>query len=345
MNLSRFNFDIKKKWLILGAIGFVLVFLLITFLISYYNYKTGGPLTEEPVSTYDEESFKRLHEELIKDKPETKESKELLEEIVEENNRKGQVVSTTANRDEIYSKEHFDTLAVNCSVLLEKYKELVVAYHELKSQCEGQTPKSAKAKPGSQTPQTAAKRSSGTPQSPSAGGFDYTRYIRSGSNNELLNDSDGSTGFNNTQLTWITLTLSQQQRIYDQSIVVFDVAEVFDLDGLTVPHLSKVEGTAQVSRGRGRIYINFTKIYTHDQTLNIEGEVYSLDRSRGINIFLQGESSLAEGFKREATDLVGLIDPSRTGVGRNVLQDTDVGREVYGSLEAGTMVLAKIRKR
>src|SRR3989338_1895240 len=112
----------------------ILFFLSVTLLSSYRHYKTAGPRTEQVTSAYDEESFKRLHDELIKDKPETKESKELLEEIVEENNRKGQVVSTTANRDEIYSKEHFDTLAVNCSVLLEKYKELVVAYHELKSQ-------------------------------------------------------------------------------------------------------------------------------------------------------------------------------------------------------------------
>jgi hypothetical protein len=82
---------------------------------------------------------------------------------------------------------------------------------------------------------------------------------------------------------------------------------------------------------------------TPTQTITVDGEVYSLDRSRGINVFVHSESALAEGLKREASDWVGLLDPTRSGLSRNVLQDTDVGREFYANLDAGTMVLAKIR--
>jgi hypothetical protein len=127
--------------------------------------------------------------------------------------------------------------------------------------------------------------------------------------------------------------------------VTFDVDKPFSIGGVSVPLGSKVSGTALVSQGVGRVYVNLNRIETPSQTITIEGEVYSLDRSRGINVFVHSESAVAEGVKRELTDWVGLIDPSRSGVSRNVLQDTDVGREYYANIDAGTMVLAKIKPR
>lgn len=344
MNLSDVNAKQIKKWLLLGGAGVFVLFLVISFFSSYYKYKTEGPRTEEPV-LYDEESFSRLHQELLKDKPETKEARELLQDIVKSTNKNSRLVSSSRNVDNLYSKESFDTLAVNCGVLLEKYRELVLKYHELKKQVDkGKAVKSVPRKKRSK-PRLASKSSSRRAANGNSGNFDYTKYIRGSTKNELSNEGS-NTGLNsNAQFEWATLTLTQTQRIYDRSVVTFDVAENFEFDGVSIPHLSKVEGVAQVSRGRARVYISFKKLYKFDQVFDIEGEIFSLDRSRGINVFLQGESSVAEGIKREATDLIGLIDPTRTTVSRRVLQDTDVGREVFGTVEAGTMVLAKIRKR
>ncbi len=326
----------NKRWIIWGAIGFTLLFFILSFLASYYEYKTKGPLSEEHASLYDAASFKRLREQLTKDKPEGAAQKELLARIVSDTEDVKRASSRGARTgDDVYSQGTFDTLAVNCGILVEKYKELVIKYHELEKRVGATKPKRKSTR--SKTTPRLAKKSSGSK------GFDYTRYVRSSSSNELLND--GSRTPTAVQFTWATLSLTQRQKIFDQSIVSLDVAEAFALDGLVVPHGARVEGVAQVSRGRGRIYVNFTKLYTFEQTLAIEGEAFSLDRSRGLNVFIQGESGMAQGLKREATDLVGLIDPSRSGIGRSVIQDTDVGREVFGVLDAGTMILANIRKR
>lgn len=343
MTLNK-NFNLNKKWLILGAVGFVILFLVFSFIVSYYEYKTRGPVSEEHVSTYDEDSFKRLHQQLTKDKPQAKEQQKLLAEIVNGSNQPKNITPTTARNGEekIYSKGSFDTLAVNCSILLEKYKELAIKYHELEKQVKQVKPVKNKVRTPAQK-QTGSSARYTSRGNPSPGGFDYTRYIRGSSSNQLVND--GGNSFANKQFTWVTLSLRQSQKVFDQSMVVFDVAEAFELEGISIPGSAKVEGVAQVSRGRGRIFINFNKIYTLEQTINIEGEAFSLDRSRGINVFVHGENSLAESFKREATDLVGLIDPSRSSVGRSLIRDTDVGQEVFATLEAGTMVLAKIRTR
>jgi hypothetical protein len=333
------NFKFDKKWLLLGGIGFVVLFFLISFIAAYYEYKTKGPLSEEPYSSYDEDAFNRLHEELIKDKPKNEQQKELIKEIVDESNKQAQFINKRKDQDDLYSKGAFDTLAVNCSVLLERYKELAIAYHELKKQ----VPEKKKVRTAKRTRTTPRRSSASTARSTTAGGFDYTKYIRGSTNSELHNTGAGS--LVNTKYTWATLSLRQRQKVFNQSIVEFVVAEAFSLDGISIPHLARVEGVAQVARGRGRIFVNFNKIYTHDQTINVEGEAFSLDRSRGINVFIHGENSLAEGLKREASDLVSLIDPSRSQIGRSVIQDTDVGQEVFGTLDTGTMVLANLRRR
>ncbi len=337
------NVNLDRKRIILGAVGLVILFLVITFIASYYEYKTKGPVSEEPVSSYDEDSFKRLHEELVKDKPQDKDQKELLAEIANnEEQPKSRSFRTASEEEMVYSKEKFDTLAVNCSVLLEKYKELVIKYHELEKQVENKKQKSAKRYASSPTRTT--PRKSNRARS-SNGGFDYTRYVRRSGENELLNDGADNSQPTTTQFTWATLSLSRRQKVFNQSAVIFEVAEPFMLDGMNITRAARIEGVAQVSSGRGRIFINFNKIYAEDQVIPIDGEAFSLDRSRGINVFIHGENSLAESFKREATDLVGIIDPSRSQVGRSIMQGTDVGREFYGVLEAGTMILANIRRK
>ncbi len=354
MDVPGYNFKLNKKWVILGAIGFVVLFLVGSFLVSYYEYKTTGPISEEPVSSYDDASFKRLQEELTKDKPQPIDQKEVLDELVKQTNEEQERQDGSVrrvSREELYTKGTFDTLAVNCGVLLEKYKELVIKYHELEKQLDGKRrPIAKKASPPARSSSSSGFASrSGSSRGGGAsanGSFDYTRYVRGSGTNELLNEGGGGTvSGRNASFTWVTLSFPQRQRIFNQSVLVFDVAEPFVLDGFSVPRTARVEGVAQVSRGRGRIFVNFNRIYTQDQTIEVEGEAFALDRSRGLNVFIHGESSLAESFKREATDLVGLIDPSRTGVGRTVLQDTDVGQEVFGILEAGTMVLANLRRK
>lgn len=344
MNMPDVDAKKIKKWILLGGAGALVLFLVISFFSSYYKYKTEGPRTEEPV-LYDEESFSRLYEDILKDKPETKEARELLQEIVQSTNKNSRLVSASRGVDDLYTKGSFDTLAVNCGVLLDKYRDLVLQYHELKKQVKkGKPVKSAPWKKKSK-PRLASKSASSRSVNGSASNFDYTKYIRGSTKNELSNEGSNSALNSNAQFEWATLTLTQTQRIYDQSIVTFDVAENFELAGVSIPHLSKVEGVARVSRGRARIFVNFKKLYKYDEVFDIEGEIYSLDKSRGVTIFLQGASSLALGIKREATDLIGLIDPTRTTVSRTVLQDTNVGRDVFGTLEAGTMVLGKIKKR
>ncbi|MFQ5650330.1 MAG: hypothetical protein ACE5IY_10350 [bacterium] len=340
MNLPEHYAKLNKKWIILGVIGFVLIFLTVSFLASYYEYKKSGPISEEPVSTYDEDSFARLHEEFIKDKPHGKDQKEILAEIVKESKKADPRVRRIST-ESLYSKGTFDTLAVNCGILLEKYKELVIKCNELEKQLGKKKGKTAS---GKKKGKSSASRFAAKPPATSRG-FDYTRYIRTGTSSELRNEGGGGSFGKSAQFTWATLSLRQKQRVFNQSVVAFDVAEAFELQGSSIPRSAVVEGVAQVSRGRGRIFITFRNIYTEDQTFDIEGEVFALDRSRGLNVFIHGESSVAESFKREATDLIGLLDPSRTGIGRNVIQDTDVGQEVYGVLDAGTMVLANIRKR
>jgi hypothetical protein len=151
--------------------------------------------------------------------------------------------------------------------------------------------------------------------------------------------------FTDAPFTWATLSLPQKQQIRTESLMTFDVDKPFTVDGISVPRGSKVMGIAQVSQGVGRVYVALNRVETPTQTINIEGEVYSLDQSRGINVFVQSESAVAEGLKREASDWIGLLDPSRSGVSRSVIQDTDVGREYYATVDAGTMLRAKIRSR
>lgn len=335
MNIHNLN----KKGVLLGVVGIIVLFFVFSFLSAYYEYQTEGASSEEPVTTYDDESFERLHQKLTKDKPQAKEQQKVLAEIVKDSNQPYNFVPASANKSAIYSKGNFDTLAVNCGILVEKYKELVIKYHELEKKVQSQGKKASTKKSTKSFPRVASNR---TP-----GGFDYTRYIRAKTSNELLNESGkgGVTSLTNAQFTWATLSLRQHQKVFNQSVVTFDVAEAFELEGKMIPHLAKIEGVAQVIRGRGRIFIKFNKIYTQAETIKIEGDAFSLDKSRGINVFISRESSLAEAAKREISDLSSIIDPSRSQIGRSIIQDTDVGQEVFASLEAGTMILANIRKR
>ncbi len=340
MQLPTMDFELSKGRIVLIVAGVVFLFLALTFVASYYEYNKNGPDTETPVSFYDDTSFERLHQELTKDKPKNQKSqKDVLADIAGKDEERRQNTRTVSNTDGSYRQGTLDTLAVNCAILLEQYKALVIKNHELEKQLAGKK----KAKPTTRKKWTSSRSARKTQTKKSTAGFDYTRYIRNNSQNELLNQSSG--GSRNDALKWVTLSLSQQQKVFDQSVVSLDVTEAFDLDGISVPTSSTVEGVAQVSRGRGRVLISFNRIYTNEQTINIEGDAYSVDRSRGLQVFLQGESTLAEGLKREATDLVGLLDPSRTNVARSLIQDPDLGREVFATLDAGTMVLANIRRR
>ena len=339
MKLSAMDFKMTKGRVILITAGVLFLFLVLTFAVSYYEYSQNGPKSDEPASLYHDDSFNRLYDEFTKDKPSTQGQKELLADIVEQDNKRTPSTKASYNNGNVYTKGTLDTLAVNCAILLEQYKELVIKNHELEKQLKDQKA-SAKA-PASRPRSGSASR---VAQSGTNAGFDYTRYIRSSSSNELLNQA-GNGSARNTPMTWISLTLRQEQRVFDQSVVAFEVVEGFDLDGQFIPEASSIEGVAQVSRGRGRVLVNFNRIDTYGQTILVEGEAYSLDRSRGIQVYLQGESAVAEGLKREATDIVGLLDPSRTGVARSLVQDPDLGREVYATLDAGTMILASIRKR
>jgi hypothetical protein len=336
MNLSQIDFAQAKKWLMIGGIGFVVLFLSFSFLSSYYQYKTSGPISEEAASIYDETSFQRLQAELTKDKPEREEQPAHLTDIVQQTNERVETRRWQSGGREVYSEANFDTLAVNCTILLEKYKELAIQYHELKQQVEST---------GNVSPKREYKYGSPAVNRSSGKDFDYTKYVRSSTTNELLNERGGTTTRTDAEFSWVTLTLPQDVKVFDQSVVTFDIAEPFVLDGEAIPRFAKVEGTTQVSRGRGRVFIDFQRILAGNQLIPVEGEAFSLDKARGINVYIHGESTLAQNLVREAGDLASLVDPSRSGVARSLINDADLGREVYANIEAGSMLLARITRR
>lgn len=334
MDWSQLDHARVKKWLIIAIAGFVLLFLILTFAASYYQYQTSGPISEEAASSYNEGSFRRLRAELTKDRPQKKEQTKILSQIVQQTNKQVESSTWPDGTGRKVSQGTFDTLAVNCGVLLERYKELAIKYHELQKQL-----KSGSTKPVAKS----MARKKAASSSAFNQGFDYTKYVRSGASNELLNESERGAAAT-AEFSWATLFLPSGQKVFDQSIIVFEISEAFDLNGETIPQTAKIEGVAQVSRGRGRVFVTFQKIYLADQTIPIQGEAFALDKSRGLNVYIHGESTLAQSVRREAGDLVSLVDPSRSQVARSLINDTDVGLEVFATIEAGSMLLARISR-
>jgi hypothetical protein len=352
MNLSKFfSFDWKNsknvmRWVIAGA---VVLFLAAIFISSYIDYKTGSTTSYQPAYN-DDEGFKRLYQDLTKDKPKVTQQKQALAEASAPN---GKVDPPFTNVDDWVAQggwkntpQFCDSLRVQYAMLAFAFGKLVEENEELKKQVAQKTSTVAVS---TSTPQTRqASNPVATRTVASSGSFDFSQYFNGGgSNTELTGNGTAGTASNYSEaaFTWATLSLSRKLQVRSESLVTFDVDKPFSIGGVSVPLGSKVSGTALVSQGVGRVYVNLNRIETPSQTITIEGEVYSLDRSRGINVFVHSESAVAEGVKRELTDWVGLIDPSRSGVSRNVLQDTDVGREYYANIDAGTMVLAKIKPR
>jgi len=351
MNLSKLRIDWKRsknliRWIIAGSI---FLFLVAVFVSSYINYKTASSPTLQPAYNEDE-GFKRLYQDLTKDKPKVNQQKQALAEATNAN-QKAQTFSPATVDDWVENggwkntPEYCDSLRVQYAMLAFAFGKLVEENETLKKQ--GSAP-SKKASPATTTASSAGTRRNSGNATPSSG-FDFTQYFAraGGSSGELTSNSGrgGVSSYSDAAFVWATLSLSQKQQVRSESFITFEVEKPFTVGGIAVPLGSTVTGTAQVSQGVGRIYVNLNRVETPTQNLTIEGEVYSLDRSRGINVFVHSESALAEGLKREASDWVGLLDPSRSGVSRNVIQDTDVGREYYATVDAGTMVLAKIRPR
>ncbi len=347
MNLSKFNIDLGRsknlvRWVVAGAI---VVFLVAVFVSSYIKYKTASTTSTYQPAYSEDEGFQKLYQDLTRDKPQATQQKKALAEATTPASGRAEKVSP-ATVDEWVKRggwkntpEYCDSLRVQYAMLAFAFGKLVEENQALKSGAPVKKASSA-AKTTSSAP---ARSSSPAPSS----GFDFTQYFnRSAGSAELTTDNGGAGGvsaFSEAAFVWATLTLPQKQQVRTESLITFDVDQTFTVGGVAVPPGSKVSGIAQVSQGVGRVYVRLTRVDTPSQTMTVEGEVYSLDRSRGINVFVHGESALAEGVKRELTDWVGLFDPSRSGVSRSVLQDTDVGREFFATLDAGTMVLAKIR--
>lgn len=357
MNLSKFGIDWNRnknliRWIMAGS---VVVFLVAVFVSSFINYKTGSNTTTQQPAYNDEEAFKRLYQDLTKDKPKVTQQKQALAEAAGVNGKTQPI--NPANIDDWVKNGgwkntpmYCDSLRVQYAMLAFAFGKLVEENETLQQQLTNSDPKKSGAVARAASTSAPARSSSppartATPNS----GFDFTQYFssRGGNSTELTSNTSGSglSSFSDASFVWATLSLPQKQQIRSESFITLDVDKLFTVGGIAVPRGSKVMGTAQVSQGVGRVYVVLNRVETPTQTITIEGEVYSLDRSRGINVFVHSESTVAEGLKREASDWIGLLDPSRSGVSRNVIQDTDVGREYYATVDAGTMVLAKIRPR
>ena len=356
MNLSKFSFDWKGnksvvRWIIVGS---VIIFIAAIFISSFIKYKTASTVTTYKPAYNEDEGFKRLYQDLTKDKPGVAQQKQALAEATTTNGQSAPV--SPASVDEWVERggwksapQHCDSLRVEFAMLSFAFGKLVEENEALKQQiASGQKKVAPVITSAASTGTRSGSPGTTSGGSNSSGGFDFSQYFNQrGSSGELTGNGKAGGGdrYSETAFIWATLSLPQKQQVRTESFISLNVDKAFTIAGVAVPLGSKVFGTAQVSQGVGRVYVNINRVETPTQTIAVEGEIYSLDRSRGINVFVHGESALAEGLKREASDWVGLLDPSRSGVSRNVLQDTDVGREYYANLDAGTMVLAKLRPR
>jgi hypothetical protein len=352
MNLGKLNMGMTRgkkivRWVI---VGFFLLFIGGAFVTSYFKSKTAAPTTPQPAVS-DDEGFRKLYQDLTKDRPQTTQQKQALAEAVSpkrqtEPPNEESVDDWVARGGWKNTPVYCDSLRVQYAMLAFAFGKLVEENEALKQQVATSSAKTTVAKTASPAGPRRSGSTSGSVASGSGSGFDFTQYFnRGGGSTELTSNGSavGTSSYSDASFVWATLSLPQKQQVRNESVVTLNVDKPFTLGGVAVPYGSTVTGTAQVSQGVGRVYVYLNRVDTPTQTITVDGEVYSLDRSRGINVFVHSESALAEGLKREASDWVGLLDPTRSGLSRNVLQDTDVGREFYANLDAGTMVLAKIR--
>ena len=354
MNLGKLKIDMTrgKKIVRWAVVGFLVLFIGGAFVTSYLKSKTAAPAIPQPAVS-DDEGFRRLYQDLTKDRPATTQQKQALAEAA--NPKRETEPPSAESVDDWVARGSWKNTPQDCDSFRVKYAMLAFAFGKLVE--ENEALKQQIATPSVKTTTVAKSASSagtrrrsgaasGSATSGSGSGFDFSQYFNRGGGSAELTSNGGAGGvssYSDASFEWATLSLPQKQQVRNESIITLNVDKPFTLGGVAVPYGSTVTGTAQVSQGVGRVYVYLNRVDTPTQTITVDGEVYSLDRSRGINVFVHSESALAEGLKREASDWVGLLDPSRSGLSRNVLQDTDVGREFYANLDAGTMVLAKIR--
>jgi len=353
MNLGKLKIDMTrgKKIVRWAVVGFLVLFIGGAFVTSYFKSKTVQPPSYQPSADIDE-GFKKNYEELTKDRPKATQQKQALAEAASpkretEPPNAESVDDWVARGGWKNTPQDCDSFRVKYAMLAFAFGKLVEENEALKQQIATPSVKTATvAKSASSAGTRRSGAASGSATSGSGSGFDFTQYFnRGGGSAELTSNSNvsGTTGFSDASFTWVSLSLPRKQQVYSETAVTFNVTEPFVIGGTTVPRDAKISGVAQVSQGIGRVYIYLHLIEMFSQNMAVEGEVYSLDNSRGINAVVHSESALAEGFKREGSELVSLFDPSRTKISRNFIQETDVGREYYVNLEAGLMVRAKIK--
>lgn len=318
---------IKPIHWIVGAIGAFVLFMLGSFFYVWNQTQDNRTKAtfESNINLEHDFGFSTIRKKLTEDyqPPEEVEKPPEIDRLVR---HEKQIQQKKVNQEELIHQLqiHLDTLTTRYVKLEQQYQALAENYERLRKS------------------KTAAIATRGKGRSTGkinrqANNIDFAKYFANKQVSSELSAAS-STGISSQ---WVKLILYENQKVYEQSVITFFVVDEFKLDGITVPRKSQIEGVCRLTGSR--VHIDFNRLYLGDREIEIEGNAFHLDKSRGLPASLKRDDNILESLKQHARDAAEIIDPST--IIPNVLEsETPVGREYYAEIFEETMIWAKIQR-